>query len=735
VEVLKEKLLADVDAILGPNGLIARNGGKRLRHSAQQHQYARRVAIGFSRFDEDTGKTAINMLQAATGTGKTIGYLVPLMLFAAYGKGEVARVAVSTYTRHLQKQILDHDAVVAADWVFAITGIRLTIGLRMGIGNFVSAVAAARLSDTLSRFADNRFDEAIDFLDDLIDWAGSDGNSGLLHDFLEERELGYLPFGVTPDAVALDHHAPNDEKAAYQAMIKASKDVDVLVVNHSLLVTNALRWSALLDDPDKRPMAALVCDEADRLPDAAESVTGAGLSLHRLSTACSALGDAKAQVAAEKLQEFVRGMKVPAIAALAIENQSELTAHLRATLQILRPVGAQCASSMLSSNTHSSDDVRVKQAAFLDALQQIESAAAAIEDRESTAIISWSPVREYPSLRIGRPNPGRILSRLWNLRRDSEDKSLPPSRGYLDAVLLTSATLETPGRTLPKAFDEFASSVGVVRHATSDGSSVHNVTVDLFACFEPSKFGQMKFVLASPGAPLPSFRNETDETWDTNSEWLDYAAAMVRAAHASGGRTLVLTLSWRDTMEIARRLTGLDSLIVQQRGQTLREVVGVYVGNDRSVLLTPSGWEGLDLPGLIQNLVITRIPFVPSDTSLDVHRTIHFEHLGFAREKITSILHNERESTTRRKLAQGLGRGLRKPDDAVTVWIGDPRFPLPVSFADSLDPVLLDMPTRRTRISMRFCIPQRFRETTYTQSRLFLLDGTLHTPTDLGCAK
>ena len=118
-----------------------------------------------------------------------------------------------------------------------------------------------------------------------------------------------------------------------------------------------------------------------------------------------------------------------------------------------------------------------------------------------------------------------------------------------------------------------------------------------------------------------------------------------------------------------------------------------------------------------------------------MHRTIHFEHLGFAREKITSILHNERESTTRRKLAQGLGRGLRKPDDAVTVWIGDPRFPLPVSFADSLDPVLLDMPTRRTRISMRFCIPQRFRETTYTQSRLFLLDGTLHTPTDLGCAK
>lgn len=728
MDALKEKLLADVDAILGLDGLVAHTG-KRLHYSAQQHQYARRAAIGFSRFDEDNGKTAINMLQAATGTGKTLGYLVPLMLFAAYGKGEVARVAVSTFTRHLQKQILDQDAVVAADWVFAVTGVRLSIGLRMGIGNFVSASAAACLSDTLSRVGDSRFDEAIDFLDDLIDWAGTKGTTGLLHDFLEERELGYLPFGVTPDAVALEHNSPADEKGAYQAMINASKDVDVLVVNHSLLVSNALRWSALLDDPEKRPMAALVCDEADRLTDAAESVTGSGLSLHRLRLACTSVGNAKAQIAVEGLQDFVRQMKMPAATAIAIDNRSELSAHLRATLQILRPIGEQCKAALLSTAATPDDASRAKQAVFLDALQQVEEVARVIDDRDSTAILSWSPVREFPSLRVGRPHPGRVLSRLWNLRR--ADDGLPPLRGYLDALLLTSATLETPGRELPRAFDEFATSIGVVRHATKTGEPIHNVAVDLFARFEPSKFGRMDFVLASPGAPLPSTRSDENELWDTNPEWLDYAAAMVRAAHAAGGRTLVLTLSWRDTAEIARRLAGMDGLIAHQHGQTVREVVGAYIATDRAVLLTPSCWEGVDLPGLIQNLVISRIPFPPSDDAADVHRRIHYEHLGFSREKIAAILHNERESTTRRKLAQGVGRGVRKLDDQVTVWIGDPRFPLPEAFADSLDPVLLDVPARRTRVSLRFCIAERFRETTYAQSRLFLADGRLHTPSDL----
>lgn len=726
---LEERLLKDVDAILGPNGLIAQSSGHDLHYNAQQHQYARRAAMGLARFDAKTGKTAINMLQAATGTGKTLGYLVPLMLFAAYGKNEVARVAVSTFTRHLQKQIVNKDAITASNWVIGLTGVRLKIALRMGIGNFVSATAAARLSDTLSRIDDSRYDEAIDFLDALIRWLGKKESSGLLHDFLVDHELGYIPFGITLKDIALEHSDSEDEKACYLAMVNASKDADVLIINHSLVVTNAICWSGLLDDPDKRPISALVLDEADRLVDAAESVTGAGVSLHRMMSVCESLGNEKSVVAAKALLDFVKAMKVPLSAAVAIDKRSELSAHLKATLTILRPIGKECETALLANQSAATDSSRTAHAAFLDMLQMLESTASAIDDPIASACVSWSPVREYPSLRVGHPNPGRVLSRLWNLRKMEE--GMPPGRGYLDAVLLTSATLETPGRDLPRAFDEFAMSVGIVRFVGKDNAPVHNVSADLFARFEPPKFGRMEFVLASPGAPLPSRRDEDSESFDTNPEWLDYVAMMARAAHSTGKRTLALTLSWRDTAEIGRRLAGLKNLVVHRHGQTLHEVLNEFVTTEGALLITPSGWEGVDLRGIIKNLLITRIPFSPNDDASNAHRRIHFEHLGYSREKIDAIIFNEKESATRRKLSQGIGRGIRSHDDSVVLWLGDPRFPLPENFADSLDPILLEMPTRRSRGVMRHCIPQRFRETSYPKAKLFLENGTLHTVTDL----
>lgn len=731
---LEQKLLADVDIILGPNGLITQLGDD-LGYRAQQHQYARRAASGFARFDATNGKTAINMLQAATGTGKTMGYLVPLMLYAAYGKNTVSRVAVSTFTRALQKQILSKDAQVAARLVAEITGKQLSIGLRMGIGNFASPSEAARLRDALDRQPGDRFDEAVAFLDDLINWVeatdhdGKRKNSGLISDFVDEHELGRMPFGVSADAIALDHTSPDDEKVAYKALVEASKEVDVLVVNHALLVSNAVRWSALLDDPDKRPITALVCDEADCLPAAAESVTGTGLSLHRLMTICSSLGDEKAVAASSQLLEFARTLKTSETMQ-AIDDRSELATRMRAALQILRPIGTACKEALLHGAPDSA--ARPKQATFLDSLRQVEAVAEAMADLQSSAIISWSPVREFPSLRVGRPYPGRVLSRLWNQRRDPENLTLPPQRGYCDAVLMTSATLETPGRDLPRAFDDFAASVGVVRHlAKGSAQSVHNVTTDLFARFEPPTFGAMQFVLADPSAPHPSLRDEEEDSWSTSPEWLDYVAKMVSAAHEAGHRTLVLTLSWKDAAEIGRRLNGMDGLIVHERSKATQEVREQYVATPNAVLLTPSAWEGIDLPGMVQQLVITRIPYAPADNALDAQRTIHYECLGYSADKIQGILRGEGDTATRRKMTQGLGRGIRCFDDSVTVWIADPRFPLPENFSDSLDPVMLNAPPRRTRPMLRFCIAERFRETTYPQAQIFLSSGQRYTLPDL----
>jgi ATP-dependent DNA helicase DinG len=191
-----------------------------------------------------------------------------------------------------------------------------------------------------------------------------------------------------------------------------------------------------------------------------------------------------------------------------------------------------------------------------------------------------------------------------------------------------------------------------------------------------------------------------------------------------------LTLSWRDNVALANRLRDLPGLIEHRCGQPLREALDQYTDDARpnAVLLSPGAWEGVDLPGKIAHLVITRIPFPPPNNAMALHRRVSLEGLGFAKDKINSIVHNEQETTTRRKLSQGIGRGIRKVTDSVTLWVADPRFPMPDSFSDSLDDVLLAASTHHRRPILRECIPVRFRETTYLQSAIWLAEGRKHFP-------
>ncbi len=216
---------------------MLQKAGQGLRFSSHQPDYALRAATGFCRYDEVGNKAAINMLQAATGTGKTLGYLVPLMLYAAHS-GE--RVAVSTFTRQLQRQIVEKDAVMAAAWVEQATGRRLKLARRIGIGNYVSPLACARLIDRLAAEDAERYEEAIDFLIRLQEWLeqqdahGDPLHSGILDDFLGEMNLLEAPAGVPLAAIRLSYQSPREEQLRYRQDVALSKDADVLVVNHAL---------------------------------------------------------------------------------------------------------------------------------------------------------------------------------------------------------------------------------------------------------------------------------------------------------------------------------------------------------------------------------------------------------------------------------------------------------------------------------------------------------------------
>ena len=132
------------------------------------------------------------------------------------------------------------------------------------------------------------------------------------------------------------------------------------------------------------------------------------------------------------------------------------------------------------------------------------------------------------------------------------------------------------------------------------------------------------------------------------------------------------------------------------------------------------GHEGLDLPGLISHLVISRIPFPNAgDLRLKVLKQELIEARGKSESEATGIMLAKAARVARARLKQGIGRAIRQSSDAATVWFADARFPQPASMisdrAAKITPPVTFYKAFDTAIPLRF--RQGLRET-YGSARL-----------------
>jgi Rad3-related DNA helicase len=166
----------------------------------------------------------------------------------------------------------------------------------------------------------------------------------------------------------------------------------------------------------------------------------------------------------------------------------------------------------------------------------------------------------------------------------------------------------------------------------------------------PETFGNMTFRLTASDAPAPMTKLGT-----VNGAWREAAAAFIAPAFAAERRTLALTPSYDDASWLAERF----GVRAQQRGELLGGLAQEMRAWRLTRFVTPAGWVGLDLPGVLTDVVIWRLPFEARDE-------LREELAGnprFARS-IERML---------RRLRQGMGRGIRQATDSVTVWVADPR--------------------------------------------------------------
>ena len=249
----------------------------------------------------------------------------------------------------------------------------------------------------------------------------------------------------------------------------------------------------------------------------------------------------------------------------------------------------------------------------------------------------------------------------------------------VETMMLVSATL-APSGDLRKSANQFG---------VSDEDWLG------FRDLAPEKFGRLSFTLAGRRAPKP-FDSEKGET---SAAWLDYSAGMVSAAMSKPGRTLVLTTSYADAEGLSERI-GNDVVILHRPGTRLTEYLQVFRESDDAALMTPSGWAGLDLPGLISDLVITRIPFGRPD---ELHERLLADVLaerGYDPDAARTILRAHDRMAAIRKMSQGIGRALRREQDTARIWIADPRMPVPPRHWRLGEPRFADFVD---------CVPPRFR--------------------------
>ena len=786
--LLLEKALAGVQAILGQDGLAYQ--GKALRFNPQQLEYAQRAAQGFCAFDNN--KASLNMLQSATGLGKTLGYLVPMLLIGALSG---RRVGVSTHSRYLQRQIMHKDAPLAAQWVREVTGVNLSVAVRMGRANFVSPAAVKQMRIDLQEQKTD--EEVLDFLQALYEWSTATTepdengvsnalNSGILEDFLDAMALDAPVGGIRRENLCLQNEQEALQSVAYQDSLRACANADLTIFNHALMVFNSLSWSKDLNAAGSKPIQYMVFDEADLMPMVADSVLSHGLSLHKVLQDVESLSkitkleslketSALVQTAIASFQE----MPVPTGACSQVLGSSQAGKSVRAVYAALKGSYDQLGKAIVVNDKQISlpgvdldvelrNKVSTTMADLRKNVDQLHYVAQALQntdkpDDKKIVLMSWSPVRKYPTLSVGNPNSGHVFVRLWNKQpvKDIFGDALP-DRSILRGCLFTSATLGPTGKALPEAFDDFASKIGAIRFhrkkteevPAPESGSIHNCCTHLYAMYQPSVFGKMQFVLAGPDAPLPRLKDlplevgskdakakkqatapldsdadmlddllEADMHQPSNPVWLAYCASMIQAAQGKGGRTLVLCLSWRDTQSIAELLTEqkVQGVIQHQKGTPLRHFIKEFKAQPNAILLSPAAWEGVDLPGTITNLVITRLPFSPPNTFEVMRKRIMLQGLKLESSKIENILRGDATTTAARKLEQGIGRGLRAYTDEVTLYVADKRFPVHASVTESLHKALLGKPAYLTYFNFfRSCIARRFLNTTYPKAQLFM---------------
>lgn len=600
-------------------------------------------------------------VQAGTGTGKSLAYLVPAIRHAVAAG---TTVVVSTATIALQRQLVDRDLPRLAGALTPLLGSAPTFAILKGRRNYLC----------LHRLNTGPSDDG----EDLFEAAAAASPTSMLgrqivrlNDWSSTTKTGdrdELVPGVTDQAwrqvsvsarecLGLSRCPVGMDCFAEQARAEAGR-AEVVITNHALLAIDAMGDHQILPDHD-----VVVIDEAHDLVDRVTNAATEELTASMVETAARRCGRLIDQQVADELAAAGDGLAL-LLGDAGVQRWDTLGAGVAGGLTAVRDAAHHCTTA-LGSDRREDPDAAARRRLALTALEQVHSAAARVlvafpdseTDRRDVVWLAEETVRG----RVLRVAPlgvaGLLQQRLFAKR----------------TVVLTSATL-----TLGGTFDALASQWGLPRQRPSARSSPVRTPAAGTATERPppaddtspawtgfdagSPFEHRRAGILYTAAHLPPPGRD-----GLGPAYLDELAGLVTAA---GGRTLGLFSSMRAAKQAAEALRAkLDLPILCQGDDSTGLLVQQFAKDEPTCLFgTLSLWQGVDVPGRSLSLVVVdRIPFPRPDDPLSSARQRAVAARGGNGFLTVAATH------AALLLAQGAGRLLRSTEDRGVVAILDPR--------------------------------------------------------------
>ncbi len=660
--------LDEVTSILEPGGVLAK--------SFSEYEYRPQQVAMLHAVAEAVSEGRHLLVEAGTGTGKSMAYLIPAAIWAVQNN---TRVVISTNTINLQDQLINKD----------IPDLRESLGLDLeatvvkGRSNYI----CPRRLESLRRRSPSTVDE-LRVLAKLLVWLGGthtgDRAEINLNGPVEREVWGRLSAddeGCTSETCL----KRTGGICPYYRVRLAAQSSHLLIVNHALLLADVATGNRVLPAYD-----TLIIDEAHHLEDAITDALSYKVTQRDIERLLRELGGPNAGAIGWMLaatQEVLIPTEFAGLNHLA-QHATDLAFRLEnlvrhfftAIDQFLleqregRSIGAYAHQERILPSTRTQpawinveltwdEAQRTLQPLLEDLVKLIQGlgeifSSLAEEDEELFATFSniyrrFEEFNENLNALVFEPDSERIY---WaEINPDGNRLALHAAPLHVggmvqhhlwyekSSVILTSATLTTAGE-----FDYLRN-----RLYAEDAYEL--------ALGSPFDFETSTLLYIPNDIPEPSDRNGHQRAIEMG---------LINLCKATGGRSLVLFTSYdqlkRTSRAIAPTLANQDIIVYEQgEGASAHSLLDSFRNTERAVLLgTRAFWEGVDVPGqALSVLVIVKLPFaVPSDPIVAA-RSETFEDPFYQYSVPEAIL----------RFRQGFGRLIRTQGDRGVVAVFDKR--------------------------------------------------------------